>query len=145
MAYERESTISIASFHPGRFSQWFALEREERRKKKKSKRDKDLGTRLYKSLHDMIWLYCVNIFNHIEYLLVQWEEDGEQHSVVDGKVAELQEGWNYKEGAKVVCRLKGGEYAATIVTAGTVGLALDYTRLLPNAYIGDHDYFKLYV
>ena len=55
---------------------------------------------------------------------MEWDE-GKQHSVIDGKIAELREGSeSFKAGAKVTCRLKEGEYAATIVTAGTVAIQI---------------------
>jgi len=64
------------------------------------------------------------IFFTTAYLLVEWDE-GKQHSVIDGKIAELREGSeSFKAGAKVTCRLKEGEYAATIVTAGTVAIQI---------------------
>ena len=54
---------------------------------------------------------------------MEWDE-GKQHYVIDGKIAELREGSeSFKAGAKVTCRLKG-EYAATIVTAGTVAIQI---------------------
>lgn len=52
-------------------------------------------------------------------LLVEWEDE-EGHSIVDSKVAKLQQGSDtFAPGAKVSCRLKDGEYLATIITAGT--------------------------
>ena len=49
---------------------------------------------------------------------MEWE-DGQQHTVVDGKVAMLETGWqSFTLGAKVTCHLKEGNYPATIVCAG---------------------------
>lgn len=46
-------------------------------------------------------------------MLVEWESG--EHSVVDGKVAK---GTNFGVGATVVCKLKEGEFTATILTVG---------------------------
>ena len=49
---------------------------------------------------------------------MEWE-DGKEHSIVDGKIAELREGSEaFIAGAKVTCRLKEGQYVATIIVAG---------------------------
>lgn len=54
----------------------------------------------------------------LEYLLMEWD-DGQQHSVVDGKVPKLEMGsQSFKVGANVTCRPKEGKYHATIVYAG---------------------------
>ena len=55
----------------------------------------------------------------LAYLLVEWEEEEEGHSVIDSKVAKLQEGSDaFVPGARVRCQLQEGEYLATIISAG---------------------------
>ena len=54
------------------------------------------------------------------YLLVQWcDEDNDGHSVIEGKVANLLDaGSRFVPGAKVLCKLKEGDYTGTILTTG---------------------------
>ena len=50
-----------------------------------------------------------------EYILVEWEDGGE-HSVVDGKYAVGSP--CFKNGERITCKLKEGEFMATILASG---------------------------
>ena len=60
---------------------------------------------------------CMHI--SIEWLLVEWEGE-EGHSVVDGKVATLIDGSAFTTGAKVLCKIKEGDYTVTILCTGII-------------------------
>ena len=54
----------------------------------------------------------------LDYVFVEWENEGE-HTVLQGKLVELcDKSSGYVAGTKVLARLTGRTYAATIIAAG---------------------------
>lgn len=78
----------------------------------------------------------MNVQLHLDYIFVEWKTDHEEekeHSIVDGKLADLVNiSAGYVVGAEVQCHLREGTFSATILTAGVRGACEVYSIYTHN-------------
>lgn len=73
-----------------------------------------------------LWVFHIRLYISLAYLFVEWDEEDEngekEHSIIDGKVAELPGGSiGFAPGHKIVCKLAQGKFSATILCASDIG------------------------